>query len=100
MRRSLVLTPVLSALLASPAVAQFVADTTPRISVSVSRSARLVPDRVAIFATIEGSAETPADAARRAQQKLDAVLAAVKALGASADPVPVPYGIALAPNQG
>jgi len=76
------------------------ADTAPRIVVTVTRSMRVVPDRATFFVTLEGSAETPADALKRVQQKLDAVLTAVRALGGRVEAaVPIPYGIAPAPNQ-
>lgn len=86
---------------ALPAQVRLEPDTAPRIVVSVTRTTRIVPDRASLYATVEGSAETPADAMRRVQQKLDAVLGAVRALGARVDPpVAVPYGIVPAPTSG
>lgn len=97
LRPTLALT-LLAAPLALGAQAPFATDTTPRINVNVTRSARVIPDRVSFYVTIEGSAETPADAVRRVQQKLEAVLAAV---GPRVESHTVlPYGVVPAPNTG
>jgi len=56
---------------------QTVRDST--ISVAVTRSTRVAPDRASIYILVEGSAETPPDAVARVERKLRAVTEALKA---------------------
>ncbi len=71
----------------------------PRIVVSVTRTAKVAPDRVSIYLLVEGSGETATDAAQKVTQKLQAVANAIKQSGVAAESAsPFPYGIGLAPN--
>lgn len=71
------------------------------ISVSVTRSARIAPDRATFMVTLEGAAESAGDAVSRAEAKRRAVADALRALG---DKVTSEAAIALAvsptPNMG
>ncbi|HEX9084400.1 MAG TPA: SIMPL domain-containing protein, partial [Gemmatimonadaceae bacterium] len=74
-------------------------DPEPRIVVTATRTTRMAPDRAALYITVEGSGETPTEAARRASQKLQAVTTALQPFGGGSDAiVSVPYGVAPAPN--
>lgn len=64
----------------------------PRISVSVTRSTRVPADRATMVATVEGTGETAADAAARAEKKAQAILDALKPLGVKVEG-PFPYGL-------
>lgn len=68
---------------AGPLRAQAVAELSPapRISVTVTRLARVPADRAVLYASVEGTAETAADAADRATLKARAVETALRALG-------------------
>ena len=76
-----------------PAQAVVEGTTAPRISVTVTRSTRVAADRATMFVTIEGTGETAADAATRAEKKLQAVTDALKPLGVAMEG-PFPYGLA------
>ncbi len=55
------------------------------ISVSTARSARIAPNRAALFVSIEASAETANEAIARVEAKLKGVTDALKALGAGVE---------------
>jgi uncharacterized protein YggE len=69
------------------------------ISVSATRTTRVVADRASFYVIVEGTAETPADALARVDAKLKAVTAALRALGSrvALDP-PIAYGVGPTPN--
>jgi len=70
------------------------------ITLSASRSSRVAPDRASLFVTIEGVAETTADALTRAESKRDAVIKALQALGSAVELTPpVPYSVGPTPTQ-
>ena len=73
-------------------------DPEPRIVVTATRTTRIAPDRFALYVTVEGSGETPADAAQRGAQKLQAVTAALQPFSGREAIVSVPYGVSPAPN--
>lgn len=74
-------------------------DGEPRVVVSVTRTARISPDRATVYLLVEGSGETPADAAQRAGQKLQAVTTAVRQSGIAIESAAaLPYGVSPAPN--
>lgn len=64
------------------------------VSVSASRTSRVVPDRASLYVIVEGTAETPTDAVARVDTKLKTVSEALKALGSrvTLDP-PIAYGV-------
>src|SRR5258707_14318967 len=73
----------------------------PRIVASVTRTARLAPDRVTVYAAVEANAEVAAEAVQRAERKAQAVADAARQGGASADNVSVvPYGVSPALTSG
>lgn len=74
-------------------------DQEPRIVVTATRTTRIAPDRALVYVTVEGTGETPADAAQRGAQKLQAVTAALQSFGGARDAIiSVPYGVSPAPN--
>ena len=74
-------------------------DTEPRIVVTATRSTRIQPDRATLYVMIEGSGESPADAAQRGAQKVQAVTAALQPFASGKDALTaVPYGVAPAAN--
>lgn len=74
-------------------------DGEPRIVVTATRSARIVPDRATVYILVEGSGESPPDAAQRASQKLQAVSSAIRQAGLAVDAASaMPYGVTPAPN--
>jgi uncharacterized protein YggE len=74
-------------------------DPEPRIVVTATRTTRIAPDRALVYVTVEGTGETPTDAAQRGAQKLQAVTAALQSFGGGRDAiVSVPYGVSPAPN--
>jgi uncharacterized protein YggE len=73
-------------------------DPEPRIVVTATRTTRIAPDRFALYVTVEGSGETPAEAAQRGAQKLQAVTAALQPFSGREAIVSVPYGVSPAPN--
>jgi len=76
-------------------------DGSSRVIATATRTARLAPDRVSVYVVVEGSAESAAEAAQRADRKLQAVTDAVRQLGGRADIVgTVPFGVSPAPNFG
>lgn len=94
--------PLLS-LLASTVQAQGArlepSDGEPRIVVTVTRTARVAPDRAIVYLLVDGSGETPADAAQRASQKVQAVSNAIRQSGVAIEAMSVlPYGVMPAPN--
>ncbi len=95
---------IVAALAILPAVAQGQGarldanDPEPRIVVTATRTTRLAPDRVTLYVTVEGAGETPAEAAQRGAQKLQAVTAALQPFNGKEAIVSVPYGVSPAPN--
>jgi hypothetical protein len=76
-------------------------DGIPRVSATATRMARLAPDRVTVYAVVEGAAESAPEAAQRAERKLQTVAEAVKQLGARVEVLgTMPYGVMPAPNYG
>jgi uncharacterized protein YggE len=71
----------LALLLLIPAVIDAQTTRDSVIAVNATRTVRVVPDRASLFVTVEGTAETSRDALARADTKLVAVLAALRALG-------------------
>jgi uncharacterized protein YggE len=87
--------------LLAQAAARVEDDGTQRVVVTATKVARLVPDRVAIFAVIEGSAESATESAQRAERKLQTVNDAVRQLNLRAELVQTsPYGVMPQPNYG
>ena len=75
------------------------ADPEPRIVVTATRTVRIAPDRVTLYVTIEGSGESPAEAAQRAAQKLQAVTSALQPFAAAREAISTaPYGVSPTPN--
>jgi uncharacterized protein YggE len=73
-------------------------DTT--IAVSASRTTRVLADRATLYVTVEGTAETPADALTRAGTKLNAVIEAIQMIRPRVEADrPISYGVANAPPQ-
>ena len=68
-------------ILLTPAVlgAQTVRDSV--LSVSVTRSFRITPDRASFFVVVDGTAETSGDALTVGNTKLEAVLRALRGVG-------------------
>jgi uncharacterized protein YggE len=73
-------------------------DPEPRIVVTATRTTKLAPDRVTLYVTVEGTGETPAEAAQRGAQKLQAVTTALQPFNGKDAVVAVPYGVSPAPN--
>lgn len=85
-------------LFARVAVAQPTRDSV--LTVSATRVVRLVPDHATLFVTVEGTAETSADALARADGKLVQVLAALRALGDGVRiATPIAFSVAPTPNS-
>jgi uncharacterized protein len=73
----------------------------PRVVTTASRTARLSPDKAWVYVIVEGAAESAAEAAQRADRKLQTVTEAVKQLGARTElQGTVPLGVSAAPNFG
>lgn len=76
------------------------ADSEPRIIATATRTARITPDRVTLYVTVEGSGESPTEAAQRAAQRLQAVRSALQPFATGRDAIStVPYGVSPAPNM-
>jgi uncharacterized protein len=73
-------------------------DPEPRIVVTATRTTRIAPDRVTLYVTVEGTGETPAEAAQRGAQRLQAVTAALQPFNGRDAIISVPYGVSPAPN--
>jgi uncharacterized protein YggE len=73
-------------------------DPEPRIVVTATRTTRIAPDRATLYVTVEGSGETPAEAAQRGAQKLQAVTAAIQPFSGKDAIISVPYGVSPATN--
>lgn len=91
--------------LPSPARAQSAqleqSDAGPRIVATVTRAARLAPDRATVYAAVEANAEAAADAAQRAERKAQAVAEAARQAGVATENVAVvPYGVSPALTVG
>jgi uncharacterized protein YggE len=86
--------PSLAASLPAQAVVE--ATPSPRITVTVTRVARVAADRAVLYAAVEGTAETAADAAARADLKAQAIVTALRALGLPVER-PLPYGVSGVP---
>jgi hypothetical protein len=99
MRVIVSLLTVLPALVQAQGARLDATETEPRIVVTATRTARIAPDKATIYITVEGSGETPAEAAQRGGQKLQAVTAAVQSYGARDAIVSLPYGVSPAPNM-
>lgn len=70
------------------------------VAVTVVRQARLEPDRASFYAIIEGTAETPTDAAARVTTKARAVFDALKGAGSAAEiAAPLIFSVAPASNR-
>jgi uncharacterized protein len=95
---------MIAALAILPAVAQAqgarldASDPEPRIVVTATRTTKLAPDQVTLYVTVEGTGETPAEAAQRGAQKLQAVTSALQPFKGRDPIVSVPYGVSPAPN--
>jgi uncharacterized protein YggE len=87
---------LLLSILPATAFAQTVRDSV--ISVSVSRTTRVAPDRASLYLIVEGTAETAPDAIARVDAKLKTVTDALKAFGprVKLDP-PIGYGVGPTP---
>jgi uncharacterized protein YggE len=97
--------PMVAVLAILPALAQGqgarmdASDPEPRIVVTATRTTRIAPDRFALYVTVEGSGETPAEAAQRGAQKLQAVTTVIQPFSVGKDAIiSVPYGVSPAPN--
>jgi uncharacterized protein YggE len=75
------------------------ADAEPRIVVTATKSARVAPDRVTIYFSIEGTGESTAEAIQKATQKLQAVTSALRPLTTADGMTQIPYGVAPASNR-
>ena len=83
---------LIAMLLPMGAQAQAVRDSI--ITVTESRTSRVAPDRASIFVTIEGTAETVADAVARVETKIKPVSDALKARGGLVEvDRPIAYGV-------
>jgi len=70
------------------------------LTVTSSRSARVIPDRASMYVVVEGAAETPADAVARAGTKVKGVVDALKALGPRVEADrPFSYSVGPTPSQ-
>jgi uncharacterized protein YggE len=99
MRNSLVIAlAMLPALAQGQGARMDASETEPRIVVTATRTARIAPDRFTLYVTVEGSGETPAEAAQRGAQKLQAVTAALQPFSGRDAVVSIPYGVSPAPN--
>jgi len=99
MRNSMVaVLAILPALAQGQGARMEASDPEPRIVVTATRTTRIAPDRFALYVTVEGSGETPAEAAQRGAQKLQAVTAALQPFSGREAIVSVPYGVSPAPN--
>jgi uncharacterized protein len=76
-------------------VARMEDDGIPRVVATATKTARATPDRVWFYAIVEGAAESAAEAAQRADRKLQAVVDAARQLGARAEVTP--YGVQQTP---
>jgi uncharacterized protein YggE len=70
------------------------------VTVTVVRQARLEPDRASFFAIVEGTAETPGDAATRVTAKARAIFDALKGTGAggAASEIVAPFVFGVGPT--
>jgi len=68
------------------------------VHIGVQRTLRAAPDRATFFVTSEGTAETATDALARAEAKLAAVTAALRAIGPSVE-LGAPVTLALGPTH-
>jgi uncharacterized protein YggE len=99
MRNSMVaVLAILPALAQGQSARMDASDPEPRIVVTATRTTRIAPDRFVLYVTVEGSGETPAEAAKRGAQKLQAVTAALQPFSGREAIVSVPYGVSPAPN--
>lgn len=99
MRNSMVaVLAILPALAQGQGARMDASDPEPRIVVTATRTTRIAPDRFVLYVTVEGSGETPAEAAKRGAQKLQAVTAALQPFSGREAIVSVPYGVSPAPN--
>ncbi len=77
--------------------------TVPRdsiLTVSASRTARVMADRASMYVVVDGAAETPADAVARAGTKVKGVVDALKALGTRVEADrPISYTVGPTPSQ-
>ncbi len=74
-------------------------DGEPRIVVTITRTARVAPDRALLYFVVEGTGESPAEAAQRGGQKLQAVISAIRQAGTPVESAnALPYGVSPAPN--
>jgi uncharacterized protein YggE len=99
MRNSIVVVlAILPSLAHSQGARMDAGDPEPRIVVTATRTTRIAPDRFTLYITVEGSGETPAEAAQRGAQKLQAVTAALQPFSGRDAIVAIPYGVSPAPN--
>lgn len=99
MRNSIVaVLAILPALAQGQGARMDASDPEPRIVVTATRTTRIAPDRFTLYVTVEGSGETPAEAAQRGAQKLQAVIAALQPFSGRDAIVAIPYGVSPAPN--
>jgi uncharacterized protein len=99
MRNSMVMAlAILPALAQAQGARLDASEAEPRIVVTATRMTRIAPDRATLYVTVEGSSETPAEAAQRGAQKLQAVTAALQPFGARDAIISLPYGVSPAPN--
>src|SRR6478609_3795531 len=99
MRNALLAVLALPTLARAQAARLETADPEPRIVVTATRMTRIAPDRVTLYITVEGSGESPAEAAQRGAQKLQAVTTALQTLVSGRDAISaLPYGVSPAPN--
>jgi uncharacterized protein YggE len=71
------------------------------ITVSASRTTRVVPDRASFYVVVEGNGETATDATAKVETKLKPVIDALKALGAKVEtdrPIAYSVGPTINPN--
>lgn len=70
------------------------------LTVSTSRSARVMADRASMYVVVDGAAETAADAVARAATKVKGVADALKGLGSRVEAdKPVSYSVGPTPSQ-
>jgi uncharacterized protein YggE len=58
-------------------------DSGPRIVASVTKVARVVPDRAMVYGSVEATAETPAEAVQRGEHKVQAIMEAIRQVSAA-----------------
>lgn len=90
---------LLAAILPLPLFGQSPRDSV--VTISVTLTTRMAPDRAVLYVIVEGAAETAADAITRGAARLKAVTDALRTFGTAVRvESPIPYGVGPAPSLG